>query len=478
MTGPGGRETRKRWLLPMAAEKKSGAAKPRPGEAKSPRTAPPTSPAVALEPKRGLKRPPGGRKVSEHKPKSRLVQTLSSMLTAAMLLIAAVAGTGFFLNAQFEGPGPLETAKGFVVPRGEGRLDIAARLERDGVISNRWTFAAGQLIQTTLGLRKTAELKAGSYEFKKNVSMREVVDILVEGKSVVAKITIPEGLTSQQIVERLKASDALTGEIAAIPAEGTLLPDTYVFTRGTAREDLIERMQAEHVKFVAAAWEKRVQGLPFQTLPQAIIMASIIEKETGRADEREKVAAVFVNRLRKNMRLQSDPTIIYGIAGGQGPLGRPIMRSDIDQKTAFNTYQIDGLPPTPISNPGRLAIEATLNPAQTNDIYFVADGTGGHAFTETLKDHNAAVANWRRIEREAKAAKQAQALTAAAAAQPVRINGPGAVAQPQPAAAAANAAPVTPPNPEAADDPAAPAAPAAALANAASIPLPVRKPKK
>ena len=162
------------------------------------------------------------------------------------------------------------------------------------------------------------------------------------------------GLTSQQIVERLKGNDALSGEITVVPPEGTLLPDTYVFTRGTGRQDLIERMQAEHTKFVAAAWEKKAQNLPFQTLPQAIIMASIIEKETGRSDEREKVAAVFVNRLRKNMRLQSDPTIIYGIAGGQGALGRPILRSDIDQKTAYNTYQIDGLPPTPISNPGQI----------------------------------------------------------------------------------------------------------------------------
>ena len=304
---------------------------------------------------------------------------------------------------------------------------------------------------------------------------------LTEGRTAAAKLTIPEGLTSQQIVERLKAAESLTGEITQIPAEGTLLPDTYVFNRGTTRQDLIDRMLAEQTKLLTAAWEKRAATVPFQTMQQAVIMASIVEKETGKSDERDRVAAVFVNRLRKNMRLQSDPTIIYGIAGGQGPLGRPILRSDIDQKTAYNTYQIDGLPPTPIANPGRLAIEATLNPAQTNDLYFVADGSGGHAFSENLKDHNAAVANWRRIEREAKAAKEAQAAQtaaagAAAAAQPVKING----AKPTPVAAKpADAAPVMPSADPAAEAPADTAEPPApAQASVATIPLPVRKPKK
>ena len=461
----------------MAFQKNSGEAdKPAKGKAKTARsrTAPPTSPAVNLEAKRPPSRPVGGKRLREHKPESRIVRVMSTLLTAMMLLAAAIGGIGVLIYSSFEGPGPLDVAKGFVVPKGAGRLDISSRLEKDGIIANRWTFTAGQMLNSALGQHKNGELKAGTYEFKKNVSMREVVDILVEGRTAAAKITIPEGLTSQQIVERLKAAESLTGEIAQIPAEGTLLPDTYVFTRGTSRQDLIERMQAEHTKLVTAAWEKRQAGVPFQTMQQAVIMASIVEKETGKSDEREKVAAVFVNRLRKNMRLQSDPTIIYGISGGQGPLGRPIMRSDIDQKTAYNTYQIDGLPPTPISNPGRLAIEATLNPAQTNDIYFVADGSGGHAFSETLKEHNAAVANWRKVEREAKAAKEAQAAANAAAAAvpvaPTKINGA------KPAAAAVKPAEAVPVAPS--EEPAAAAGDGATEVPAAAVPLPVRKPKK
>lgn len=464
----------------MAVDNRSGAA-PKPNRAKATpsktgKTAPTASPAVAIEAKRPPGRPPGGRKTREFRAESRVVRAASTVLTALLLVIAAVGGVGLFIVAQFEGAGPLAVAKGFVVPKGEGRLDISSRLEKDGIIQSRWIFTAGQLLSSTIGTRKNAELKAGTYEFKKNVSMREVIDILTEGKTATAKITIPEGLTTQQIVERLKAADTLTGEIAELPAEGTLLPDTYVFARGTSRQDLIERMQSEQAKIVAAAWEKRQPNVPFQTTQQVVIMASIIEKETGRADERERVAAVFVNRIRKNMRLQSDPTIIYGIVGGQGSLGRPIMRSDIDQKTAYNTYQIDGLPPTPIANPGRLAIEATVNPAPTNDLYFVADGSGGHAFSETLKEHNAAVANWRRVEREAKAAKEAQAQAAVPAApvQPVKINGakPTAVA-----ARPASAIPLLPSGPVAAE-PAAQAETAATEAPATDVPLPVRKPKK
>ena len=468
----------------MAADKKMAAAKTGPGAPNTPRTAPPKSPAMAIEPRRPPERPKRRNK-GVRKPASRLVRTLSSLLTALLLMVGLGAAGAFLVNSAFEAPGPLEAAKGFQVAKGVGRLDIAERLERDGIISNHWVFTAGQIVQTVFGMRKSSDLKAGSYEFKKNASMREVADVLVEGKSVAAKFTVPEGLTSQQIVERLKAAEALTGDITAIPAEGTLLPDTYVFNRGTARQDILERMAAEQSKFIAAAWEKRAAGLPFATPQQALIMASIVEKETGRGDERDRVAAVFVNRLRKNMRLQSDPTIIYGIAGGQGPLGRPILRSDIDQKTAYNTYQIDGMPPTPIANPGRLAIEATLNPAQTSDIYFVADGTGGHTFSSNLKDHNAAVANWRRIEHDSKIAKAQAAAAApapgatlaaapAAPPTPIKLNGPAATPP-----APADALPVM--KSEAGAEGTAtdqPAASAPATASATNIPLPTRKPKK
>lgn len=439
------------------------------------RTSPPASPAVNVQAVRPPERPAGNKRNREYKKESRWVRRLSSLLTTLMLIVVAAGGLGLYGFAQFEAPGPLETAKGFAVPKGSGRLDIAARLERDGIIANRWTFTAGQIATSIFGAHAKSELKAGSYEFKKGASMREVFDTLAEGRTASVKLTIPEGLTTYQVVERLKAFEGLTGEIEQIPAEGSLLPDTYVFTRGTTRQDLLERMQAEQTKIVQAAWDRRSASVPFQTPQQAIIMASIVEKETGKADERERVAAVFVNRLRKNMRLQSDPTIIYGISNGQGPIGRPITKTDIAQKTAYNTYQIDGLPPTPIANPGRAALEATLNPAQTNDVYFVADGTGGHTFSETLKDHNAAVANWRQVERDAKAAKDAQAGQAAQAGAPappqplVKLNGPGAKPT---AAKPADALPVM-----SSEDPASPAVPAAPEAPAA-VPLPIRKPRK
>ncbi len=236
-----------------------------------------------------------------------------------------------------------------------------------------------------------------------------MLETLAQGKAVLYRLTIPEGLTSQQVVARLRADENLSGDVTDVPPEGSLLPDTYRFSRGMARSDILERMQADQRRFVAAIWDKRQPGLPIQSIEQALILASIVEKETGRADERERVAAVFVNRLRRKMRLQSDPTIVYGIAGGQGTLGRPITRADIDTRTPYNTYQIDGLPPTPIANPGRATIQATLNPAKTQDLYFVADGNGGHTFTTTLKEHNEAVQVWRKVERDIRARQAAAA---------------------------------------------------------------------
>lgn len=431
-----------------------------------------TSPAVAIEPRRVAPRK-GRKSIRGPRKEPGLVRFMSAVFTIAAVTLIAVG----LLVSRFDAPGPLPAAKTFVVPRGENANDIAERLERDGIIANRWTFMAMLITSRLTGaVRKGGDFKAGAYEFKAAASMRDVADVLMEGKSALIKITIPEGLTSAQIVERLKANDSLTGEISAVPPEGSLLPDTVVVQRGTARQEIVERMQSELQKVLTSAWDKRATNLPRQiaTPQDALILASIVEKETGRADERPRVAAVFMNRLRKNMRLQSDPTIIYGITLGAGPLGRPIYRSDIDQKTAYNTYQIDGLPPGPIANVGRLAIEAALNPATTNDIYFVADGTGGHTFSETLKDHNAAVANWRRVEREAKAAKDAQkeaAAQVAAGALPsaagpatgVRVNGQqvkAAPSSPQP-----NAAAVEPAEPETAS-------------TDATIPLPVRKPKR
>lgn len=453
----------------MAGGKKNDVAQ------QKPRTAPASSPSVAMEarrpPQRSRRRVSGGRR-----PTPRFVRVLSSLLTLMMLAVGGTAAGIYLIEAAYEAPGPLAQAKGFVVPKGASRLEIAERLERDGIITNHWVFTTGQILQSLLGLHKGGDLKAGSYEFKRQASMREVTDVLVEGKSVAAKITIPEGLTSQQIVERLKANEALTGDIAVVPPEGSLMPDTYAFTRGTPRQDIIDRMTAEQSKFVAAAWEKRATALPFADPQQALTMASIVEKETGRGDERDKVAAVFINRLRKNMRLQSDPTIIYGVAGGAGALGRPILQSDITQKTAYNTYQIDGLPPTPIANPGRAAIEATLNPAPTQDLYFVLDGpTGKSTFSSNLKDHNAAVARLRQWEVQQRLAK-AQAASAPPAQAPAvatKLNGAGAAPVP------ATGSPTVPdPAARPAESAAASPSPPGTSTASADIPLPTRKPKR
>ena len=208
-------------------------------------------------------------------------------------------------------------------------------------------------------------------------------------------VTIPAGLTSHQIVERLRADTNLSGEIAKVPGEGSMLPETLVVEDGASRQLIIDRMAVEARKFAERAWAQRNKGLPLKSLEEAIVLASIVEKETGRGDQLGRVAAVFVNRLRNNMRLQSDPTILYGLMIGEVVWNRPILRSEITQKTTYNTYQIDGLPPTPICNPSRAAIEAVLSPAHTKDLYFVSDGVGGHVFAETLKEHNSNVARWR-----------------------------------------------------------------------------------
>jgi UPF0755 protein len=441
----------------------------------------PRSPAEALEPGRAPSRPRG---VRDRRRQSRVVsgavKVVSGIMTVVLVLMVTAGGLTLLLYHLHERPGPLEVSRVITIPKGEGRIEIAERLEREGVIQSRWVFVASHLVQSWFGPRKGMDLKAGDYEIKKNASMAEVLDILAEGKAVLYKLTIPEGLTSQQIVERINVETSLTGGVKAIPPEGSLLPDTYRFSKGMDRQELVERMKVEQQRFFDGAWEQRQQGLPVATKAQALILASIVEKETGRPDERDRVAAVFVNRLKKGMRLQSDPTIIYGIAGAQGTLGRPLTRADIDQKTPYNTYQIDNLPPGPICNPGRPAIEATLNPAKTSDLYFVADGSGGHTFSDTLKEHNAAVATWRKVEKEMKAKQELQAKQDPAA---------GAANAPEtPAPPAGEKGAEAIPNPPAEDGaspadpgPTAPATPAAAAAptgvQASTMPLPLRKPK-
>lgn len=428
----------------------------------------PRSPAEALEPTRAPTRPRGPRHREPSRALTKFVRVVSGFFSVLLVLLGAIGTFGILLSHQFESPGPLAVSRSFAIPKGEGRIATALRLERDGIISNRWAFVAGHILQGFLTTRKNYELKAGEYDIRSGATMRQVLEALAEGKSVLAKLTIPEGLTSQQIVDRLMADPNLSGEVTQVPAEGSLMPDTYRFSRGMARQELIDRMHSELQKFVSALWEKRAPNLPVTTMEQVIVLASIVEKETGRSDERDRVAAVFVNRLRKGMRLQSDPTIVYGIVGGQGPLGRSITRSDIDTKTAYNTYSIDGLPPGPICNPGRPAIEATLNPATTTDLYFVADGSGGHTFSDTLKEHNAAVQTWRKVEKDIKSKQEQTRAVSRTAPPPAAGAATGQAALPVPAS-------VEPPPADAATGT---SLPTPVGASAGGVPLPTRKPKK
>ncbi len=342
---------------------------------------------------------------------------------------------------QFTVAGPLQAPKDISIKRGSGTSAIAKTLYSEGVITNELIFQAGVLAR-----RAQSKLKAGEYRFEPGASMAQVLSKLVRGQVVTYKITIPEGLTSQQIVGRLMAKEDLTGEILDIPPEGSLLPQTYNFSRNEDRGKVLERMRSAQKEVVESLWAKRAPDLPVKTPGEALILASIVEKETGVAEERPRVASVFVNRLRKGMRLQSDPTIIYGLVGGQGKLGRPILRSEIDKKTPYNTYQINGLPPTPIANPGEAAIAAVLNPLTTDDLYFVADGTGGHSFSKTLEEHNKKVRVWRKIarERREKAKKAAEAAAAAAGGSEPSIE-PAAAAAPTTKVSSEPLAPVTAP---------------------------------
>ncbi|NJO54032.1 MAG: endolytic transglycosylase MltG [Bacteroidales bacterium] len=324
-----------------------------------------------------------------------LVVAGNVLLTLTVVVGLALMAALSYGEALLRKPGPLGAEKIVNLSRVSGFRDIGDLLEREGVVENGWVFVGGVLLR-----QARQELKAGEYLFPRAASVDDVIGIIASGKSVLHQVTVPEGLTSEQTVARLLENDVLTGPIREIPKEGSLLPETYRFSRGITREQILQRMAADQRRVVAEIWAKRAPDLPLRSPEDLVTLASIIEKETGKAGERPRVAAVFINRLNRRMKLQSDPTIIYGLVGGKGALGRPILRADIDRPTAYNTYVIDALPPGPIANPGRASLEAAANPADTKDLFFVADGTGGHAFAETLEEHNRNVARWREIERQ------------------------------------------------------------------------------
>ena len=376
--------------LPGLPPSNGGPLAPGPGPVPPPPSnKPPRSPRAALEPE-SVPSPRRRSKRARHP----MVIVGNAIFTVLVVVSVAVGGALFIGKQRFETPGPLAEDKVVNIPRGLGIKDISDLLMREGVIDQPWVFMGGVIV-----LKARGELKYGEYQFTKHASLTDVVDTIIEAKVVQHAVTIPEGLTSEQIVARLLENDALTGQIKEIPREGTLLPETYRFTRGMAREQIIQRMQQANKRVLAEAWEHRMQDIPIKTPEQLVTLASIVEKETGRPDERSRVAAVFVNRLKNKMRLQSDPTIIYGLTGGKGALGRPILRSEIDQHTPYNTYVIDGLPPGPIANPGRASLEAAANPARTKELYFVADGTGGHVFSDSYDQHQKNVVRLRGIER-------------------------------------------------------------------------------
>jgi UPF0755 protein len=374
-------------------------------------------------------------------------------LTLLILALMGLAGLIAWGQNQYRGEGPLQTAICLRVESGSTMRRLGNQLEAEGAISSASIFRIGADYA-----EKSALLKAGSFLIPEGASMEEIVDIVTRGgvsscgtevvyrvgvaaqevevrtldpatqrfvvlaefdpaSEAVApeyvevreaadtrfRVALAEGVTSWQVVEALKLADFLDGEVAEVPAEGTLAPESYEVTRGTARGDVIARMTALQAQRLAEVWSNRDEGLPIETPEEALILASIIEKETGVAEERGTVASVFVNRLRQGMRLQTDPTVIYGVTEGRGVLGRGLRRSELDRATPWNTYVISGLPPTPIANPGIESLRAAVSPEDTDLLFFVADGTGGHAFARTLAEHNANVARWREIERQREA---------------------------------------------------------------------------
>lgn len=363
-----------------------------PGRPDMPSVIVPKSASESLRPEAGTPPPRRSRRA-----RNQFVVFLNFVLSVVIFLTLAGGAAIYFGAREFEEPGPLKTTDTVLVRPNTSVAEIATQLERLDMVSDARIFRLG-----VRAFGSDSTLKAGEYEVRAGASMRDIMELMQSGKSVQYALTIPEGMTVWQAFKRIAATEELTGDLPAeLPPEGSLATDTLRFTRGMERQAIVDKLMADQRALVQSIWERRDPDLPIADINEFVTLASIVEKETGRADERPHVASVFVNRLRRGMRLQSDPTILYGLFGGQGkPEDRPIYRSDIDKPTPYNTYTIDGLPPGPIANPGRAALEAVANPSETKDLYFVADGTGGHVFAETLDEHNANVARYRAFLRE------------------------------------------------------------------------------
>ncbi|MBT7758037.1 MAG: endolytic transglycosylase MltG [Rhodospirillaceae bacterium] len=320
----------------------------------------------------------------------RLFRLFIAVSLLALVAVGGIFGWGY---DQFHRPGPEAIDRDVLLVKGSSLKDIAGRLAMAGIIVQPLVFRIGVRVGGW-----SRGLKAGEFRFPAHISMRGAVDILRKGETVVRRVTIPEGLSSHQVVALLLQMQGLRGAVAETPAEGTLLPETYHFSYGDERAVLLARMTEAMDTTLAKLWPERDKGLPIANPDEARILAAMVEKETSLAEERRRVAGVFINRLRRGMRLQSDPTVVYGLTGGARPLGRALRRGDLDRPTPYNTYRIPGLPPGPIANPGRAAIGAVLHPMVSDELYFVADGTGGHAFAATFDQHRRNVRRWRRAK--------------------------------------------------------------------------------
>lgn len=420
--------------------------------------------------------------------RSAFSRVIRSLFVFALTLCIIGGALALYTYTKFTAHGPLLAKTVFVVNPGLNRAEIGAQLQDEGIVSSASVFTAAAYVNGFFG----GHLKAGEYEFPEQASIDTVLGIITSGRAITYKITVPEGWTTEMAVARVNENDVLTGDVTAVPAEGAIMPDTYVFRRGLTRQKMLEDMETAQGKLLDELWNARSPTSILKTKEQAVTLASIVEKETGIAEERPLVASVFLNRLLQGIRLQSDPTIIYGLVGGKGKLDRGLTKADLASDTPYNTYRIDGLPPGPIANPGRASLEAVLNPPDTGYIYFVANGTGGHAFAKTLDEHNANVLKWRAIESGQAAMLTSEAPTEAVAdGIPIPPSPPAAVAATQ---AVDPAKPVEPADPSAVPvvpapvvvAPAEPQAPAEVELKPGSwikiadrlVPIPKQKPKK